>query len=220
MHWYSNSTAADAVAAAAASGRPLLVDFYHPTCMGCAKLVATTYGEPAVREHLARHFVALKYDTTRPNEWFRKLNGAFGHFWHPNIVVLDHHLIEARRFIGYLPAQEYLPAVELGRALVSLYRTRAREALDVLDATLERWPGARVAPEALYWAGVAAYRVTKRLDALAERWEELGRRFPGTSWALRADCLDVSFSAEGFDPERPGTVTLEPGEARAKGVTV
>ena len=196
------------------------MDFYHPTCKGCAKLVATTYRQPAVQEHLARHFVTLKYDTTRPNEWFRKLNGAFGHFWHPNVVVLDHHLIEARRFIGYLPAEEYLPAVDVGRALVSLYRTRPREALEVLDATLERWPGAHVAPEALYWAGVAAYRVTRRIEALAQRWEELGRRHPGSSWSLRADCLDARFLPEGFDPDRPETVTLESGEARAEGVTV
>jgi hypothetical protein len=220
VHWYQNSTAAEAAAEAAAFGRPLLVDFYHPTCKGCAKLVATTYRDPRVREHLSRHFVLLKYDTTRPNEWFRRLNGSYGHFWHPNVVVLDHHLIEARRFIGFLPAEEYLAQVDVGRALVSLYRTRAREALDLLEATLARWPHAHVAPEALYWAGVASYRVTKRIDALAERWGELARRFPGSQWALRADCLDAGFPPEGFDPRDPGTVTLQRGEARPEEAAV
>lgn len=208
MRWYDNLTAAEAVAESSGSGRPLLVDFWHPTCKGCAKLAAVTYPDPLVREHLPRHFVLLKYDTTRPNEWFRRLNGAYGHFWHPNIVVLDHHLIEARRFIGYLPPEEYLPQVEVGRALVALYHRRAAEALELLDATVARWPGAHVAAEALYWAGVAAYRAKGGLPVLAGRWVELARRFPGSVWALRADCLDASFGEAGFDPDDPRSVTL------------
>src|SRR5262245_59200945 len=97
IEWFGNDRGDEAIARARETSRPLVVDFFSPTCRGCAKLLARTYPDAAVQA-LAPHYVWIKYDTTAPNAWFKRLNGPYGHHWHPNIVVLDHHLIELRRF--------------------------------------------------------------------------------------------------------------------------
>jgi hypothetical protein len=198
VRWYDNDSAADAVAAAETERKPLLVDFWSPTCSGCAKLFAVTYPDARVRALLAEHFVCVKYDTKRPNEWFRRLNGPFAHHWHPNVVVLDHRLAEVRRFIGYLPPDDFVAQLEVGRALVALYHQRPREALEVLEGVTGRLAHTHAAPEAQYWAGVAAYRAGGGLAALTPLWERIGERWPDSEWATRADCLDVRIPPGGF----------------------
>jgi hypothetical protein len=208
IRWFDNTTVADAIALAAAEDRPLLVDFWSPTCLGCAKLFAVTYPDPRVERALGEAFVCIKYDTKAPNEWFRRLNGSFGHHWHPNVVVMDHRLVEGRRFIGYLPPEEFVAQVEVGRALVALHHQRARDARAILGAVLARFPHAHVAPEAMYWEGVAAYRVGGRLPALTDVWRELAGRYPTSEWTVRADCLDVVIPATGFRMSDPASVRL------------
>jgi hypothetical protein len=217
--WFDNDSVAAALDDARASARPLLVDFFSPTCLGCAKLVATTYADPRVRRVLADHFVRVKYDTKRPNEWFRRLNGGFAHVWHPDLVVLDaratDRVVEARRVIGYLPPDDFIAQLLVGLGLVRLHHADPAAALDAFTRAAQAAPPAAVAPEALYWAGVAAYRVGGGLAALAPWWERIAREHPGSDWAARADCLDVAIRAGGFDPDDPSTVTLAPALAPA-----
>ncbi len=220
LAWSDNDSVAAALDDARASGRPLLVDFFSPTCLGCAKLVATTYAEPSVRRVLADHFVCVKYDTKRPNEWFRRLNGAFAHVWHPDLVVLDartlDRAVEARRVIGYLPPDHLVAHLLVGLGLVRLHHADPAAALDAFTRAAGTAPAADVTAEALSWAGVAAYRVGGGLAALAPWWQRIARDHPGSDWAARADCLDVAIPAGGFDPDDPSTIVLtSPAEAAA-----
>ena len=212
LTWYDNDSVAAALDDARDSGRPLLVDFFSRTCLGCAKLVATTYAEPRVRRFLADHLVCVKYDTKRPNEWFRRLNGGFAHVWHPDLVVLDprgmDRATEARRVIGYLPPDHLVAQLLVGIGLVRLHHADPAAALDAFARAAGTAPATGAAAEALYWAGVAAHRVGGGLAALAPWWERVAREHPGSDWAARADCLDVIIPAGGFDPDDPSTVTL------------
>ena len=208
IRWFDNTSVPAAIDFACAEGKPLLVDFWSPTCSGCAKLFAVTYPHESVRRLLADSFVCIKYNTKRPNEWFKRLNGSFGHHWHPNIVVLDARLTEARRFIGYLPPDDFVAQLEVGRALVELYNKRATNAREILDGVIDRYAHTHVAPEALYWAGVAAYRAGGGLPALTEVWERIPERYPDSEWVLRADCLDVRIPPEGFSMAEPSSVEL------------
>ena len=133
IRWFDNTSVQEAVDTAAQHGTPMLVDFWSPTCSGCAKLFATTYRDADVQAYLARTFVCLKYNTKAPNPWFKRLNGSYGHHWHPNVVVMDHRLTEARRFIGYLSADEFVAQLEVGRALIALRHGQAVESLAMLQ---------------------------------------------------------------------------------------
>lgn len=214
--WLDNRMVESAIGEARDSGKPLLVDFWSPTCKGCAKLIKTTYADPGVQRYLREHFVLVKYNTTQPNEWFKRLNGSFGHFWHPNIVVLDHLLIELRRSIGYLPPAAFMAELEVGRGMHALYHRRAPHALEILRCVADAQPSSHVAAEALYWAGVAAYRVSGGLPELAQYWERIPGRYPESDWAHRADCLDIEFGPTGFDEKDAASITVIPAVDEAR----
>ncbi len=210
--WFTNATVADALQEARALGRPILLDLWSPTCKGCAKLLATTYQSSDVRAWLAERFICIKYDTKKPDEWFRRLNGRFAHLWHPDLVVLDANLTEVRRIIGYFPPRELIAHLSIGYALVELYRNRAAKALEILEGADAGAEGTTAAPEILYWAGVAALRAGGGLAALAPRWERLRATHPSSQWAVAADCLDVDIPEGGFDGSDPSSVRVRDGE--------
>ena len=206
--WFDNASVAAALEEARALRRPLLVDFWSPTCLGCAKLFALTYQEPSVRDFLAETFVCIKFNTKEPSEWFRKLNGTFAHQWHPDIAVLDARLTDLRRVIGYLPPEDFLAQLQLGLGLWHLHHARPGDALALFDAIAAERSETGAAPEALYWAGVAAYRAGGGLAALEVKWTTLRERYGRSDWALRADCLDVTIPKEGFRPDDATSVRV------------
>jgi len=150
----------------------------------------------------------VKYNTKAPNAWFKRLNPSFAHVWHPSIAVLDERLTEARRFIGFLYPTDFVAQLEVGLGLVHLYHGRPQLALEAFERAAGGSLDAGVAPEALYWAGVAAYRTGGGLAALTPRWEAIRTRYPGSDWAMRADCLDVEIAPGGFSMADPESVRL------------
>ncbi|HJU89485.1 MAG TPA: DUF255 domain-containing protein [Gemmatimonadaceae bacterium] len=206
--WFTNDTVGDALQEARALARPIFLDLWSRTCKGCAKLFAVGYQANEVRQFLAERFICIKYDTKAPNEWFRKLNGSVGHVWHPDLVVLDDRLTEAKRVIGYLPPRDLIAHLSLGIGLVHLHRTRYDQALETFEEVSDRYGDTTAAAEALYWEGVAALRAGGGLAALSIRWEALRAAHPSSQWALAADCLDVSIPDGGFDSHDLGSVRL------------
>lgn len=205
--WFDNDSVGDAIETAKMQRKPLLIDFWSPTCTGCAKLFATTYQDETVTRFLESAVVAVKYDTTRPNEWFLKLNGSSAHYWHPTIAIADARLKESRRFIGYLPAGEFIPQVQVGVAQLALYHKDPEMAASILAAAVRDYPNSGVAPEALYWGGVAAYRLGGWPE-LRAAWKLIGEKYPSSDWVRRADCLDVTIPDEGFSLADPSTITV------------
>jgi hypothetical protein len=216
VRWYTNETVGDAVAEARATGRPLLVDFWDPKCLGCAKLLAVTYPDPAVEALLARSFVCVKYNEKQVNEWFRKLSGTVAHLWTPDLLVLDDRLTQVRRFSGYAPPGEFAAQLRIGLGLWHLQRRRSPAALDCFAAVAAQLESEAAAAEALYWAGGAAYGVGG-LAELRPWWERLQEQHPASDWAQHADCLDVVIPAEGFRSDDPSSVRV--GSARVGSAT-
>ena len=206
-NWFANGTVEAALERARAERKPVLVDFWHPTCLGCAKLAATTYPAEPVRQLLAEEFVCIKYKTTEPNDWYRQLNGRVAHIWHPHLVVMDHRTVEGRRFVGYQGVEALLAQLRLGAGVLEMYARRFDRAYRQFTLARSYPVAGDLTAESLYWLGVAAYRLEGR-SGLERHWEELQRDHGGTSWAARADCLDVEIPEEGFDPDDPATVRL------------
>ncbi|HEX2091555.1 MAG TPA: thioredoxin family protein [Longimicrobiaceae bacterium] len=186
LQWFVNSTAGEALAVARESGKPLFVDFWAPRCKGCEKMEEVTYRSDTATEVIAGEFVAVKYDTKAPEEHFRTLTGTTALLWTPTLVVLDHGGTEVRRLVGYLPPEELAAELTIALGLVDLLRGRAERALARFAEVGEG--GSAAAPEALYWAGVAAWRAGG-LGALLPWWDRLQERFPGSPWWARADCV-------------------------------
>ena len=97
------------LAAAQASGRPLLLDFYADWCVSCKEMERYTFSDPAVAAEMAR-FVLLQADVTANDEEDQALmQGRFGIPGPPAILFFDPQGQERRdrRLVGFMPAAEF-----------------------------------------------------------------------------------------------------------------
>ncbi len=100
--------------------------------------------------------------------------------------MLDPEGHERYRFVGYLPADEFLAQLYMGLVKLAFAHKQWQEAERWARALLEKFPSSELAPEALYWAGVAPYQATENPKTLAQTAEEFTRRYPQSSWAKRS----------------------------------
>ena len=150
---------------------------------------------PEVIEFVSQHFVAYQVNTKEPAVEDRKLLAADRLLWEPGFVILDHGGRELRRTVGFLPPEEFLAELRLVLGKTALLHAWSPESQAWFAAV-----GAgtsSVAPDALFWAGIAAYRIERDLEILRQRWGELRERFPDSAWWIRADVFDD-------DPPGPG----------------
>lgn len=216
IKWYANDTVAAALEEAREWQKPILVDLWHPTCTGCEKLFIDTYQDESVRAFLTECFVSIKYNTTMPTVWGKRLMASVAHVWHPDLIVLDYRLTELRRIVGYLPPSDFIAQLQVAAGLMDLFHGLAADAYNSFDRVMRDHPESGAAPEAMYWAGVAAYRVGGGLSALAARWESLRARYPSSEWARRADCLDVTIPPEGLSMADPSAIGACPSSTNAR----
>lgn len=96
------------LAAAAAAGRPALVDFYADWCVECKRMERTTFADPAVRAALG-DFVMLKIDVTDQDEAHRALQQRFGIIGPPATLFFPCSTDERRalRLVGYEAAAPF-----------------------------------------------------------------------------------------------------------------
>jgi hypothetical protein len=197
-----------AVARARSERKPLYVDFYSDTCYGCRALEARTYVRGEVAALVEREFVPVKFNVKVPRPEFRDLLRMAKPLFTPMLLFLDYTGTELRRTTGFLPPAELEGELGLVLGLADLLHAEYAKACTRFHEVAGRSAGTHAAPEARYWAGVAAYRLDGRgLEGLTPEWDELRRRYPESSWALRAGCL-----------EEPAGV-MEAGAATAAGTT-
>jgi outer membrane protein assembly factor BamD (BamD/ComL family) len=106
--------------------------------------------------------------------------------WTPTVLILDSDGTERLRIEGYLPRDEFRAQLEMGLARVALMRKQWAEAERRYAEVVERYPDAKVAPEAVYWRGVSRYKQTNDHTVLGEVPEQLKAKYADSVWALKA----------------------------------
>jgi thiol:disulfide interchange protein DsbD len=96
------------LAAAAAAGRPALLDFYADWCVECKRMERTTFVDAAVRAAFG-DFVMLKVDVTDQNDAHRALQQRFGIIGPPATLFFPCSTDERRalRLVGYEAAAPF-----------------------------------------------------------------------------------------------------------------
>lgn len=111
--------------------------------------------------------------------------------WTPMISVLHPREVRLHEITGYLPPAELLAHLELALAKHANRSGHPDKGVAIIDQLLERYPSARVAPEALYWKGIMGFFGSGlNKERLFGVWRELAARYPQSEWALKTTLLD------------------------------
>jgi hypothetical protein len=139
-----------------------------------------------VADYLREHFVTARINTEDRPDLCRR----FDIFWSPTLVTLHHLGHRLRDEIGYLPPRSILAELILTRGLYALRSARAAEASALFRQVVGDFADMPAAAEALYWHGVAAYRVSKNKDDLWTVWRELVAAYPTSVWTLKTTLVE------------------------------
>jgi thiol:disulfide interchange protein DsbD len=103
------------IAAAAAAGRPAMLDFYADWCVSCKEMERYTFTDVEVQRVLA-NAVLLKADVTANDEADQALLRRFEIFGPPTIAFWGRDGIEnkATRVVGFMKAEEFARVASLG----------------------------------------------------------------------------------------------------------
>jgi hypothetical protein len=110
----------------------------------------------------------------------------FGAQWTPTVLILDPGGQERHRIEGFLPADDFLGQLMLGKAQVAFSSGRFDESEQAYRKIVDELPDTESAAEALYWAGVSKYKGSNDAGALKATADAFKNRYSGTSWAKKA----------------------------------
>ncbi len=110
----------------------------------------------------------------------------FGVQWTPTLVLFDPQGNEVYRFEGFLPPEDFLAQLELGRAKAAFKRGDFAGAESMFREIVDRYPNTTAAADALYWAGVSRYKATGNAQALKNTAAQFKMRYQDSDWAKKA----------------------------------
>lgn len=149
--------------------------------MGCQQLAAVTYPNPDVCAMVEGNFVPVQFEVSN-----QEMVNRFGVKWTPTLIVLDPDEREHHRFTGYLPPEDFIAQIMLGRGKAEFDLDHFDQAIQCFHEIASRYPKADAAPEAEYYLGVAKYKASHDPKELKKGLESLQRDYPNSEWAKKA----------------------------------
>lgn len=172
-----------ALARAGAENKLALLEFSQaPRCAGCVRLEGQVYPNEQVNAFLFDHFVPVRLlRSDHPQEVKR-----FNIMWTPTILMLEPDGTERHRMVGYVTLEDFIPQLELGLAKAAFGREDFAGAQKAFEGIFRLYPSSEAAPEALYWAGVSAYKPNRDRAMLKQAAERLQQHFPHSEWTKKS----------------------------------
>ncbi len=142
---------------------------------------AVTYPDAKVIEFVNSRMIPVKilFDA-------QPYTSDFNVKWTPTIIILDEMSKEHHRIVGFLPPEQFIPAILLGIGKSNFELDRFEEALADLDNVIAEYPNSKAAPEAIYLRGVVKYKSTHDPKPLKAAYEKLQADHPDSEWLDRA----------------------------------
>ena len=134
---------------------------------------------------MSDNFLPIRVHVREQADDFKRLGQKFQAQWTPTILELDPDGTERHRVEGFLPADDFLAQLMLGRGHAAFKHEKWDEARKWFERVASELPGTEAAPEAQYWAGVSRYKGGDQ-GALGETAAAFSKRFKDTSWAKKA----------------------------------
>jgi hypothetical protein len=117
---------------------------------------------------------------------FQRYGEKYNAHWTPTILELDSAGDAQWRIEGFLPSDDFLGQLMLGRAHIDFKQGKWADAEKRFREIVAKLPKTDAAPEALYWAGVSKYKASNDPAALKETTKAFSERYKDSSWAKKA----------------------------------
>jgi len=142
------------------------------------------YSNSEVQKFVQNEFVAVKSQCfwDKRTEFMKRYTVS----WTPTLLVLDPKGGEHHRVVGFVPEDDFVAHLTLGRGKMHFDLFRFAEALEDFGAVIEQHPKAGAVPEAVFYRGVAEYWKTHDPKGLRRAHDALKAQFPESEWARRA----------------------------------
>lgn len=111
--------------------------------------------------------------------------GRFKAEWTPTVIVAEADGTERHRYVGYLPADDFLAQLQLGLGKAAFSRGQFEDAGRAFRAVVEKHAQTEAAPEALYWSAVSGYKATGKPELLKQGGQALRDKYPQSDWAKK-----------------------------------
>lgn len=152
---------------------------------------AVTYPNADVTQDLTDHFTCFKLNMLDRHPDFKEASGTTKVTWAPTLIFADAKRRELRRYVGWLPAESFRAELAFVRGQHAMNHAEFGPAAERFQSIADDFPEAEIAPEALYWHGIAAFLQGQRdMAALAASWKRLARDYPGHRWATHASVIE------------------------------
>src|SRR5438034_11308234 len=130
-----------------------------------------TYPDQRVAQFIQGHFIPVRVGVKENTDLVEDYLVS----WTPNVVIADdlgkvHYRVE-----GYLPPEEFVAHLSLGIGKYWLNRQQLALARERFDEVTRRHPGTDAGAEALYWLGVAQYKLSHDPAQLRPSWQRLAQ---------------------------------------------
>jgi len=139
-----------------------------------------------VARFVADNFLAARVHPRQNPDAFKLYSEGYKASWTPTILLLDSDGVEHHRIEGFLPVDDLLAQLMLGRARIAFDAQQWAEAERRFREIVDTLPNTDAAPEALYWAGVTPYKATGDPASLKATGRAFRERYQDTPWAKKA----------------------------------
>jgi hypothetical protein len=132
------------------------------------------------------NFIPARVHVKEDADAFKRFGELYNAHWTPTILELDPNGEEFYRLEGFLPADDFLAQLKLGRAHMDFKQGKWADAEKRFREIADKLPNTDAAAEALYWAGVSRYKATNDATALKDTAKAFKQRYKDSSWAKQS----------------------------------
>ena len=139
-----------------------------------------------VERFVNANFLPARVHVKDDPEAFLRYGELYNAHWTPTVLELNPNGEEFFRVEGFLPLDDFLAQLMLGRAHMDFKQGNWAEAEKRFREIVDTLPTSEGAAEAQYWAGVSRYKATHDSAALKETAKAFTQRYKDSSWAKKA----------------------------------
>ncbi|MCX5888871.1 MAG: hypothetical protein NTY36_05395 [Deltaproteobacteria bacterium] len=107
--------------------------------------------------------------------------------WTPTLIVLDADGREHYRAVGFFTPEDMIATFMAAKGRWALDTDQLADARALFEEVISTYPDKDAAAEALFFLGVAKYKMSHDPKPLRETYDQLKARFPQSMWTKQAD---------------------------------